>query len=58
MDEEELEIMMYYFMFLRRKPKINCAKKRRFWARSIFQKRKRLGKYNQLFMELRLGDRE
>ena len=27
MDEEEFEMMMYYFLFLRRKPKINCAKK-------------------------------
>ena len=44
MDEEEFE-MMYYFLSLRRKPKINCAKKRRFWVRSILQKRKRLGEY-------------
>ena len=58
MDEEEFEMMMYYFLFLRRKPKTNCAKKRRFWVRSIFQKRKRLGEYNQLLMELRPGDRE
>ena len=58
MDEEEFEMMMYYFLFLRRKPKINCAKKRRFCVRSIFQKRKRLGEYNQLLMELRPGDRE
>ena len=44
MDEEEFE-MMYYFLSLRRKLKINCAKKRRFWVRSILQKRKRLGEY-------------
>ena len=43
MDEEKFEMMMYYFLFHRRKPKINCPKKRRFWVRSIFQKRKRLG---------------
>ena len=58
MDEEEFEMMMYYFLLLPRKPKINCAKKRKFWVRSIFQKRKRLGEYNQLFMELRLEYRE
>ena len=27
MDGEEFEIMMHYFLFLRRKPKNNCAKK-------------------------------
>ena len=44
MDEEEFEIMVFYFLFLRRKPKINCAKKWRFWVRYIFQKKKkRLG---------------
>ena len=42
MEEEEFEMIMYCFLFLRRKPKINCAKKRRFWVRSIFQKRKSL----------------
>ena len=62
MDEEELEMMLYYFLFLRKK---NVLKKRGSWldhvrsvVRSIFQKKKRLGEYNQLFMELRLGDRE
>ena len=49
---------MYYFLFLRRKPKTNCANKRKFWVRPIFTKRKRFGEYNQLFMELRLADRE
>ena len=39
MDEEEFEMMIYYFLSLRRKPKINCAKKRRFWVRSIKQKK-------------------
>ena len=43
MDEEEFEMMIYYCLSLRRKPKINCAKKRRFWVRSILQKRKRIG---------------
>ena len=28
MNEKEFEMMMYYFLFLRKKPKINCAKKR------------------------------
>ena len=28
MDGEEFEMMMYYFLFLSRKPKINCAKKK------------------------------
>ena len=42
MDEEEFEMMIYYFLFLQRKPKINFAKKRRFWVRPIFQKSKRL----------------
>ena len=32
-------MMIYYFLSLRRKPKINCAKKRRFWVRSIKQKK-------------------
>ena len=27
MDEKEFEMMMYYFLFLRRTPEINCAKK-------------------------------
>ena len=28
MDEEKFEMMMYYFLFHRRKPKINCPKKK------------------------------
>ena len=50
MDEEEFEMMMYYFLFLRRKTKINCAKKRRFCVKSIFQKRNRLGEYIWLWL--------
>ena len=57
MDEEEFEMMMHYFPSLRRKLKITCAKKKSFWVGSVFQKRKRLGEYNQLLMESRLGDR-
>ena len=33
-------------------------KKRKFWVRSIYQRRKRLGEYHRLFQELKLGDRE
>ena len=28
MNEKEFEMMMHYFLFIRRKPEINCAKKR------------------------------
>ena len=58
MDEKKFEMMMHYFLFLQRKHKINCAKKRTFWVRLIFQNGKRVGEYNQLFKGLRLGDGE
>ena len=50
--------MMIYFLFVKRKPKIKERRERRFGVRSIFQKRKRLDEFSNLFMQLRLRDRD
>ena len=43
--------MMYYFLFLGRKPKINCAKKGDSGLDPSSKTKKRVGEYNQLFMK-------
>ena len=44
MNEKEFEMMMYYFLFLRKKPKINCAKKRD--SRNLTKLKVNLRKFN------------
>ena len=54
-----LDILLLIFLLRkRRRKRKRDYKRKRFWVRSIFQRRKKQGEYHNLVQELRLGDRE
>ena len=62
MDGLEEEILLLLLLRRRRKRRILRRKQTRakpkFWVRSIFKKREKLGEYHRLVQELRNEDRE
>ena len=59
-DEEDFLLLIALVVTLRRRrrQKKRDVKPKRFWVREIFRNRKRCGKFRNLVLELRLGDRE